>query len=150
MTPKFETEDGDVLVTFTINEGLRTSLRRSAWKGTAPYRWNLAPDGLRHGPRQPPKSIDDDRNKIMSYYLDHGYLTSSFNATAAVAERAHKLKSFTRSTKGAGETSFVTIGHVIRSQRSPADVDWESAWPLAARHSRPGKPAVFERTLRLG
>jgi outer membrane protein assembly factor BamA len=39
---------------------------------------------LRIAPDQPyaQKSIDDDRNKIMSYYFDHGYLTATFHAKA--------------------------------------------------------------------
>src|SRR5262249_25052790 len=54
----------------------------------------LAPDGLRLAPGQPysQKYIDDDRNKIMSYYLEHGYLTATFKADAqSSASDPHKF-----------------------------------------------------------
>jgi outer membrane protein assembly factor BamA len=119
VTPKFETEDGDVLVSFVINEGPQDLVETFRVEGNSSVSLDeLAPDGLRHGPGQPyaQKSIDDDRNKIMSYYLDHGYLTASFNATADPSPNdAHKFAVVYKIIEGpqVKTSDVVTIGNAI-------------------------------------
>jgi len=85
VTPQFNTQDGDVIVTFVVNEGPQDTVEtfRIAGNTSVPAP-QFAPDGLRLSPGQPyaQKSIDDDRNKIMAYYLEHGYLTATFHAEA--------------------------------------------------------------------
>jgi len=95
VTPQFNTEDGDVIVTFAVEEGPQDTVQAFRVEGnnSVPVQL-LAPDGLRLAPGQPyaQKSIDDDRNKIMSYYLEHGYLTATFRANAEpLANDPHKF-----------------------------------------------------------
>src|SRR4030095_16352077 len=96
VTPQFDTKDKNVLVKFVIDEGPRDTVASLRVEGNTSVPLNeLAPDGLRIGPDQPyaQKSIDDDRNKIMSYYLEHGYLTATFKPTAqASANDPHKFE----------------------------------------------------------
>src|SRR5262249_50727689 len=95
VTPQFNTEDTDVVVTFVVEEGPQDTVQTFRVEGnnSVPLQ-QLAPDGLRFGPDQPyaQKSIDDDRNKIMTYYLEHGYLTATFRADAQpLANDPHKF-----------------------------------------------------------
>src|SRR5262249_38958973 len=96
VTPKFGTEDGDVTVTFVIDEGPQDIVENFRIEGNNSMPLNrLAPDGLRITKGQPyaQKSIDDDRNKIMSQYLEQGYLTASFRADAQpVGNDPHKFE----------------------------------------------------------
>jgi outer membrane protein assembly factor BamA len=85
VTPQFDTKDGDVIVRFDVREGPQDMVKTLRVEGNSSVPLSqLAADGLRLGPGQPyaQKTIDDDRNKLMSYYLEHGYLTATFNATA--------------------------------------------------------------------
>jgi outer membrane protein assembly factor BamA len=85
VTPQFNTTGTDVVVNFVVDEGPQDLVEsvRIAGDSAVPIKVS-APDGLRIAPDQPyaQKSIDDDRNKIMSYYFDHGYLTATFHAKA--------------------------------------------------------------------
>jgi outer membrane protein assembly factor BamA len=85
VTPQFNTRDKDVVVTFAVVEGPQDTVETFRVDGT--YSMPLkqaAPDGLRLAAGQPysQKSVDDDRNKLMSHYLDAGYLTATFHVTA--------------------------------------------------------------------
>jgi len=85
VTPQFDTEDGDVTVRFVVDEGPQDVVETFRLEGNSSVPLTeLAVDGLRLGPGQPysQKSIDDDRNKIISYYLEHGYLNATFKPTA--------------------------------------------------------------------
>jgi outer membrane protein assembly factor BamA len=85
VTPQFATKDGDVVVTFVVDEGPQDTVDTFRIEGNNSMPLSrLAPDGLRINTGQPyaQKSIDDDRNKIISYYLEEGYLTASFRADA--------------------------------------------------------------------
>jgi len=95
VTPQFNTKDGDVVVNFAVTEGPQDTVQSVRIDGntSVPSRV-FAPDGLRLAPDQPyaQKSVDDDRNKIMKYYLEHGYLTATFHATAdALPNDPHKF-----------------------------------------------------------
>jgi outer membrane protein insertion porin family len=85
VTPHFDAENHDVIVTFAIEEGPQDSVGTFLVSGNNSVPLSqLAPDGLRLAPGQPfaQKSIDDDRNKIMSYYLENGFLTATFRANS--------------------------------------------------------------------
>jgi outer membrane protein insertion porin family len=85
VTPQFNTKEGNVIVTFAVNEGPQDTVESFQVQGnTSVPLQQLAPDGLRLSAGQPyaQKSIDDDRNKIMSHYLEDGYLTATFHAKA--------------------------------------------------------------------
>jgi outer membrane protein insertion porin family len=85
VTPEFATHGSDVVVTFAIKEGPQDVVASLQVRGNASVPLAaLAPDGLQVRPGAPyaQKSIDDDRNKIMSHYLDQGYLSATFHATS--------------------------------------------------------------------
>src|SRR5207244_1971128 len=85
VTPKFNTKDGNVIVTFAVDEGPQDTVDTFQVAGNSSVPLNqLAPDGLRLASGQPyaQKAVDDDRNKIMSHYLEQGYLTATFHVKA--------------------------------------------------------------------
>jgi outer membrane protein assembly factor BamA len=85
VTPQFKTQDNEIVVTFAVNEGPLDSVSSFRVEGNNSVALaQLAPDGLRLAPGQPYalKSIDDDRNKILSHYLEDGYLTATFQVSA--------------------------------------------------------------------
>jgi outer membrane protein assembly factor BamA len=96
VTPQFATKDGDVVVTFLVEEGPQDTVEAFRIEGNNSMSLaHLAPDGLRINTGQPysQKSIDDDRNKIMSHYLEEGYLTASFRSDAeALPNDPHKFR----------------------------------------------------------
>src|SRR5262245_55522654 len=71
-------------VVFVINEGPQDKVESLRIEGNTISQDQFAPDGLRIAPDQPfsQKNVDDDRNKIMAWYLDHGYLTATLRETA--------------------------------------------------------------------
>ena len=96
VSPKFNTKDENVIVAFAVDEGPQDTVESFQIQGntTVPLQ-QLAPDGLRLAPGQPyaQKSIDDDRNKIMSHYLEDGYLTATFHAKAEpLSNDPHKFQ----------------------------------------------------------
>jgi outer membrane protein insertion porin family len=84
VTTQFETHDGHMDVIFLINEGPQDTVESLRIEGNTVPQNQFAPDGLRISPGQPfsQKNVDDDRNKITAYYLDHGYLTANLRETA--------------------------------------------------------------------
>ena len=119
VTPEFNAEDRNVIVTFAIEEGPQDSVSTFRLDGnnSVPLK-QLAPDGLRLGPGQPfsQKSIDDDRNKIMSYYLEHGYVTATFHANAQPSpNQPHKFDVIYEIQEGpqVKTKDIVTIGNQI-------------------------------------
>src|SRR4030095_367949 len=119
VTPEFNAENRDVIVTFAIEEGSQDSVSTFRLDGnnSVPLK-QLAPDGLRLGPGQPfsQKSIDDDRNKIMSYYLEHGYITATFHANAQPSpNQPHKFDVVYEIQEGpqVKTKDIVTIGNQI-------------------------------------
>jgi outer membrane protein insertion porin family len=119
VTPEFNAEDRNVIVTFAIEEGPQDSVSTFRLDGnnSVPLK-QLAPDGLRLAPGQPfsQKSIDDDRNKIMSYYLEHGYITATFHANAQPSpDQSHKFDVVYEIQEGpqVKTKDVVTIGNQI-------------------------------------
>jgi outer membrane protein insertion porin family len=119
VTPQFDTKDKNILVKFVIDEGPQDTVSSFRVEGNTSVPLNeLAPDGLRIGPDQAyaQKSIDDDRNKIMSYYLEHGYLTASFEPTAEpLPNDPHKFGVVYTIHEGpqVKTSSIVTVGNNI-------------------------------------
>jgi outer membrane protein assembly factor BamA len=119
VTPEFNAEDRNVIVTFAIEEGPQDSVSTFRLDGnnSVPLK-QLAPGGLRLAPGQPfsQKSIDDDRNKIMSYYLEHGYITATFHANAQPSpDQSHKFDVVYEIQEGpqVKTKDVVTIGNQI-------------------------------------
>ncbi len=86
VTPRFATRNGkNVVVTFVVEEGPQDIVQSFGIEGLDTVtEKEIAPDGLRLAPGQPysQKAVDDDRNKIMSQYLERGYLTATFRTNA--------------------------------------------------------------------
>ena len=96
VTPEFNAKDKDIIVTFAVTEGTQDTVESLQIEGNNSMSLKqLAPDGLSTGDGRPyaQKSIADDRNKIMTHYLDQGYLTATFHATAEpLADDPHKFQ----------------------------------------------------------
>ena len=120
---QFNTENGDVIVTFVINEGPQDLVEGFQVQGntSVPLK-QLAPDGLRFARGQPyaQKSIDDDRNKILSYYLEHGYLTATFRPNAEpLPNDPHKFAVVYEIHEGpqVRTDNIITLGNNITKER---------------------------------
>jgi outer membrane protein insertion porin family len=123
VTPQFNTHDGNVIVAFAVNEGPQDTVDAFHIEGnTSVSLEQFAPDGLRLAPGQPyaQKSIDDDRNKIMSYYLEHGYLTATFNATAEPSSSTdpHKFAVVYKINEGpqVKTSNILTVGNNVTKE----------------------------------
>jgi outer membrane protein insertion porin family len=96
VTPEFTTHGSDVVVTFAINEGPQDVVESLQVRGNTSFSLAaFAPAGLElhTGAPYAQKSIDDDRNTIMSHYLDQGYLSATFHASAqAVPGNPHEFR----------------------------------------------------------
>jgi outer membrane protein assembly factor BamA len=84
VTTQFSTHDGHMDVIFVINEGPQDLVESLRIEGNTIPPSQFAADGLRIAPGQPfsQKNVDDDRNKIVAYYLDHGYLSVNLREAA--------------------------------------------------------------------
>ncbi|HYR44939.1 MAG TPA: POTRA domain-containing protein, partial [Terriglobia bacterium] len=122
VSPQFNEKDKNVIVTFAVNEGPQDTVESLRVEGNNSMPLNqLAPDGLRLGPGQPyaQKSISDDRNKIMSQYLENGYLTATFHATAQPSpDDPHKFQVVYEISEGpqVKTSNIVTIGQKVSQQ----------------------------------
>jgi len=73
VTPSLSARSNATVITFVIDEGPQDLVDTVQIQGNNQIsQMEFAPDGLRLGPGQPysQKFIDDDRNKVMTYYLD--------------------------------------------------------------------------------
>src|SRR5262249_23764301 len=116
----------------------------------------FAPDGLRIAPSQPfsQKNVDDDRNKIMAWYLDHGYLSATLRETAEpITNNPHRFNVVYSIHEGpqVHTDELVTIG---RNHTNQKVIDREitavrPGTPLAERNllsseSRLYSPGIFD------
>ena len=97
VTPDVKSEaNGNIQVTFRIVEGTQDIVETLQIQGNDTVPENqLANGGLKVAPGQPysQKLVDDDRNRILQNYLEHGYLNASFRATAKpVGKDKHRLE----------------------------------------------------------
>ena len=145
VTPQFATKDSDVIVTFVVDEGPQDTVETFRVEGNSSVPLSqLAADGLRLAPDQPysQKSIDDDRNKIMSYYLEHGYLTATFKPTAQPSANS-------RSNRRSGNACAASA-----TPRSAAELEIAEARLIASsalsasRRSEPATLLPWETTSR--
>ncbi|MGH9475390.1 MAG: BamA/TamA family outer membrane protein [Terriglobales bacterium] len=76
---------GNLVVTFTINEGTQGFVSGLTIEGNTVPSAQFAPQGLMIGPGTPFSQtlIAQDRTQILAWYLSHGYLNATFRATAA-------------------------------------------------------------------
>ncbi len=96
VTPQVKEQNGNVAVTFRVDEGEQdiVEVLRVEGNQTIPDS-QLSPKGLKLGPGQPysSKLVDDDRSQIMANYLNLGYLNATFRATARpLGKDKHRLQ----------------------------------------------------------
>jgi outer membrane protein insertion porin family len=122
VAPQFNAKDKNIIVTFAINEGPQDIVDSIRIEGNNSMQLNqLAPDGLSIGPGQPyaQKSVADDRNKIMSHYLEEGYLTATFHATAQpLPSDPHKFEVVYEIAEGpqVKTGNIITVGTKVSKQ----------------------------------
>jgi outer membrane protein insertion porin family len=158
VSTQLETHNGHMDVVFVINEGPQDKVESLRIEGNTISQDQFAPDGLRIAPDQPfsQKNVDDDRNKIVAWYLDHGYLTANLRETAdPSASNPHRFNVVYSIHEGpqVHTDDLVTIGRNHAQQRV---IDREIAAvqpgvPLTERNlltseSRLYTPGIFDWT----
>jgi outer membrane protein assembly factor BamA len=122
VTPQFNTQGSEVVVTFAVNEGPQDTVSSFRVDGNSSVPMTrLAPDGLRLYNGQPyaQKSVDDDRNKILSHYLEDGYLTATFHVSATPAPNdPHKFDVVYEISEGpqVRTSNIITVGRKVSLQ----------------------------------
>lgn len=95
VTPKVTSDDGNIVVTFVVNEGQRDIVDALDVVGNSVPVSQLAPHGLKLDSGKPysQKRADDDRNEISAQYLRMGFLNATFRELAApVGKDKHRLR----------------------------------------------------------
>jgi outer membrane protein insertion porin family len=130
VTPTFKTVGGrHVVVTFVVDEGPQSLVADLLIKGNTIPITELAPNGVRLGPGQPysQEFVAEDRDQIMSHYLDRGYLTAAFRSTAEpLPSDPHKFQVVYDITEGpqVRTSNIVTLG---RNHTEQALVDRDTS-----------------------
>ena len=95
VTPEVENRNGNIAVTFRVDEGPQDIVETLRLEGNTVPETQLAPQGLRLAAGQPysTKRVDEDRNQIMAQYLRFGFLNATFRQTARqIANDKHRLE----------------------------------------------------------
>jgi outer membrane protein assembly factor BamA len=104
VTPTFMPLAGTGLIlTFDVDEGPQDVVADFQIKGNTVPITKLAPGGLQLGPGKPfsQSAMDEDRSKIVSSYLDRGYLTATVHQTAEpLPSDPHRFQVFYEITEG--------------------------------------------------
>lgn len=123
VTPEVAPNNGNVLVTFRVNEGEQDIVEALRLEGnqTIPES-HLAPKGLKLAAGQPysQKAANEDRNQILATYLQKGYLTATFRETAnRLPGQAHRLEVVYTINEGpcVETASVVTLGRRTSQQK---------------------------------
>jgi outer membrane protein insertion porin family len=84
VTPQVKNQGGDISVAFQVNEGPRDIVQTLDVQGNTLSPEQLASKGLKvtEGAPFSQKLVDEDRTQVMERYLNLGYLTATFRATA--------------------------------------------------------------------
>ena len=135
--PQVTTRGGNVMVTFRVDEGPQDMVQTMRIEGNntlSPAQF--APQGLKIQPGRPysQKALDQDRTEIVSHYLNMGYLTATFRATAQqIADRPHQLEVVYHIYEGpqVHTATVVTLG---RAETQPKLIKRDTA------EIRPGQP----------
>jgi outer membrane protein assembly factor BamA len=125
VTPTFPTRDKSIIVTFAVVEGPQDTVESLDVNGNTLAIKELVPQGLETVVGQPysQKTINADRNRIMTRYLELGYLDATFRATAyPSANDPHKYQIVFDIVEGpqVHATSLVTLG---RNETEQALID---------------------------
>lgn len=116
VTPQVTNHNGNIAVTFRIDEGPQDIVESLTLEGNDTQSvQSLAPKGLRLASGQPysQERADEDRNHIIARYLQMGYLNASFRETVRqVNNDPHRLQVVYHITEGpeVRVASIVTVG----------------------------------------
>ncbi len=95
VVPQVKTQGGNIQVTFNVNEGQQDIVETLRIEGNNSLPVSqFAPKGLNLAEGQPYslKLVDEDRDQIVSQYLNRGYLTATFKCVAMpVGKDPHRL-----------------------------------------------------------
>jgi outer membrane protein insertion porin family len=95
ITPQVQNRNGNIAVTFQVNEGPQDIVEALRLQGNTVPESQLAPQGLKLTAGQPysTKRADEDRNQIMAQYLRLGFLNATFRQIARQAgNNKHRLE----------------------------------------------------------
>lgn len=85
VTPTVKDEQGNISIVFQVEEGVQDVVDSLKIEGNKTVQQSqFAPGGLNLMPGKPYSAqlLDKDRDQIMAYYLNHGYLTANFKSTS--------------------------------------------------------------------
>lgn len=123
VTPEVTPNNGNLVVTFRVNEGEQDIVQALHVEGnqTVPES-QLAPKGLKLAPGQPysQKAANEDRNQILASYLQKGYLTATLRETAnRLPGQLHRLDVVYTINEGprVETASVVTLGRHESQQK---------------------------------
>lgn len=123
VTPEVKNQNGNIAVTFRVDEGPQDIVEALNIEGNSTLsEAQFAPKGLNLRPGQPysQKLADEDRNQIMARYLQLGYLNASFRETARQAGAdPHRIVVVYHITEGpqVHTATVVTLGRRDTQQR---------------------------------
>jgi outer membrane protein assembly factor BamA len=156
VTPQVKNENGNLEVTFRVNEGPRDVVETLNVQGNSSMSVEqLSPGGLKVAPGQPysQKLVDEDRTQMMSRYLNAGYLTATFRETlSTVNNDPHRLAVTYKIYEGpkVTTTDVVTVGRedtrqsfVDRTAQLEPHIPLTEGDMLAAE-SRLYEPGIFD------
>ncbi|HKE59191.1 MAG TPA: POTRA domain-containing protein, partial [Pyrinomonadaceae bacterium] len=136
ITPEFVPANGtDLILVFEVNEGPQDIVEDLQIEGNAVPIAKLAPGGLRLGPGMPfsQSAMEEDKSKLVSSYLDMGYLTATLHQTSqALSSDPHRFHVLYEITEGAQVLTgkVVTLGR-NRTEQALIDRDVASIRPGA-------------------
>ncbi len=115
ITPQVANNNGNLVVTFRVNEGQQDIVEALHLNGNTVPEQKLAPHGLKVTAGMPysSKRVDEDRNEIMAQYLRMGYLNATFRETARpIGGDKHRLEVVYNIEEGprVQTASVVTLG----------------------------------------
>jgi outer membrane protein assembly factor BamA len=149
---QFKMRDGDMVVEFTVDEGPQDLVESLQIEGNTQPIERLAPDGLRIAANQPygRKSIDDDRNKIMTHYLEQGYLSATFEEAAEpLPGDPHRFQVTYKIKEGAqlhaGEIVTVGRSHTLQQLIDRDIRALQPGEPLAERELLKSESRLYNR-----
>jgi len=123
VTPQVNNRNGDIVVTFRVNEGPQDLVAALHIDGarTLPQA-KFAPHGLKlqTGKAYSQKLADEDRNEIMANYLRNGYLNATFHEVAnPVPHQPHQLDVIYQIDEGpqVHTATVVTLGREDTQQK---------------------------------
>ncbi|GAC1644191.1 MAG: outer membrane protein assembly factor [Acidobacteriaceae bacterium] len=140
VTPQVTNSGGNIAVRFDVKEGERDVVANLAIQGNEKVPASVfAPDGLKLAPGRPYSQTfaNDDRNRIIAYYLNAGYLNASFRETVKQSGQPHRLDVVYQITEGPQVTTanVITLGRSHSQPRLIAEnvADIKTRKPLTER-----------------